>query len=158
MKKLCGFLIVLSNLFSVFPLWAAVIPDPVICFQDLQVNFFQENTVYQALSLYNVPQGLWEPISLTLKARSNQVPERMRKITARMVPNPLEFPMQREITAGILKQVLKDVFYETMKKYQVDERPTTDLAFDYIFTKQLPKFIFCFGEEAKELAPSFDKF
>ncbi len=155
MKKLFSFLIVLSNLLFISSV-CSVTPDSVACFKDLQINFFQENLVSQALSLYNIPQGLWGPISLTLKTTSYQIPERMKKLTANMVPNPIEYPMQRGPTAQLLKRVLKDVFYETMKKYQVNERPTADFIFDYIFTKQLPKFVFCFGEEAKSLAPSFD--
>jgi hypothetical protein len=155
MKKLLGFLIVLSNLLLMLPI-RSVTPDPIACFNDLQINFYQENIVHQALSLYNIPQGLWSPISFTLKTTSFQIPERMRKITARMVPNPIEFPMQRAAASEILKKVLKDVLYETLTKYQVNERPRADFIFDYIFTKQLPKFIYCFGEEAKLLAPSFD--
>lgn len=155
MKKFLSFLIVLYNLMFILPIWS-VTQDPVPCFKYLQVNFFQENIVSQALSLYNIPQGLWAPISQTLKTKSYQVPERMRKITARMVPNPIEYPMQLGPTAELLKEVLKDVFYETMTKYQVNERPTADFIFDYIFTKQLPKYANCFGEEARSLAPSFD--
>lgn len=154
MKKLLSFLIVLAT-FSISSIWS-VIPDQNACFRDLQVNFFQERTVYQALSLYRIPQGLWEPISSTLKMKSYQVPERMQRITARMVPNPIEFPMQRAITAEILKKVLKDILYETMTKYQVNERPTADFVFDYIFMRQMRKFIYCFGEEVRALAPEFD--
>jgi len=149
-------LIFLFSTFAIFSNGWCATDSRAYCFKDLQVNFFNENVVYQALSLYRIPQGLWAPISQNLKIRSNQVPERMRKITAAMVPNPLNYPMQNEIASKLLKQVLLDVFYETMTKYQVNERPTADFVFDYIFTQQLPKMINCFGEDARKLAPSFE--
>lgn len=143
--------------FLVFPkiTWSTV-PNSIPCYRDLQANFFQEAIVYQGLSLYNIPQGLWAPITQTLRLKSSEVPQRMQRVTAHMVPNPIEYPMQRGPTAKILKQVLMDIFYETMRKYQVNERPTADFIFDYIFAQQFSKFIDCFGEEARELAPSFD--
>lgn len=126
------------------------------CLDDLELNFFEAGLVHQSLSIYRIPQGLWSPISQDLTTRSTQIPVRMHKATARMVPNPLSYPMQKGIVAKILKEILQDVFYETMSKYQVNERPTADFAFDYIFAEQLPKFINCFGEEARKLAPSFE--
>lgn len=155
MKRLLVILLLLSSIIFKGSGWA-VIPDPIPCFKDLQINFFRESLVYQSLSLYKIPQGLWEPISKTLRMKSYQVPERMRRVTANMVPNPIEYPMQREETAKILKKVLMDIFYETMTKYQVNERPTADFIFDYIFKNQLQLFINCFGEEARKLATPFD--
>jgi len=130
--------------------------DPSDCYKDLQLNFFQEELVYQALSIYRIPQGLWARISGDLKSRSSQIPGRMRQATARLVPNPLDYPMQKEFASKLLKKTLMNVFYETMSQYQVNERPTADFAFDYIFAQQLPKFIDCFGENARKLAPTFE--
>lgn len=134
----------------------AVNPDRVACVYDLEVNFFQESLVTQALSLYPIPQGLWGKITATLRTKSQTIPDRMKRVTANMVPNPIEYPMQKFETAQILKKVLMDVFYETMIKYQVNERPTADFIFDYIFTQQMPNFIRCFGEEVRVMAPDFD--
>lgn len=155
MKKLFSIFIYLTLLVTPGASWSIAV-DPIRCYKELQLNFFQEAIVYQGLSLYTIPQGLWAPISQTLRLKSSEIPQRMKRVTANMVPNPIEYPMQRGPTARILKQVLMDIFYETMSKYQVNERPTADFIFDYIFTQQLSKFIDCFGEEARELAPSFD--
>lgn len=155
MRRVSVILVILMTLCNSPSLWS-VVPDPIPCFKDLQVHFFQESLVTRALSLYNIPQGLWSKINDTLTAKSYTVPDRMKTVTANMVPNPIEYPMQRGPTSKILKKVLMDVFYETMTQYQVNERPTADFVFDYIFTEQMPKFIHCFGEVAKELAPDFD--
>lgn len=128
-----------------------VVPDPIPCVLDLETRFFDERIVNQGLSLYNVRQELWAPINQLLQRKSLEVPERMKRRTAFMVPNPIEYPIQRGATAKILKQVLFEVFLETMREYRANERPTADFIFDYIFSEQLPRFIRCFGEEARQL-------
>jgi hypothetical protein len=133
-----------------------VVSDSSPCFKQLQTRFFEEPIVNQALSLYNIRQELWSPINQRLRFVSLGVPKRMKSKTAYMVPNPLEFPMQREMTAKILKDVLFEVFLETLRFYQVNERPSADFAFDYIFAKQMPRFVACFGPEAQKLFPEFD--
>lgn len=132
-----------------------VVPDPIPCFIELETRFFNEYIVNQGLSLYNIREELWLPINQLLQRKSLEVPERMKIRTAFMVPNPIEYPMQRGKTAKILKDVLFEVFLEAMREYHANERPTADFIFDYIFYAQLPKFVECFGEEAKKLKPKF---
>lgn len=134
----------------------SVVPDPIPCFLELETHFFVESIVNQGLSLYNIRQELWLPINQLLQAKSAEVPERMKRRTAYMVPNPIEYPMKRAVTAKILKEVLFEVFMEAMHEHYTAEEPETDSIFDYIFTKQLPLFIKCFGPEAKVLQPNFD--
>lgn len=133
-----------------------VVPDRIPCFLYLETHFFAEPIVSQALSLYNIRQELWVSIQVYLQKISLEVPERMKRRTAYMVPNPIEYPMQRVVTAKILKEVLFEVFMEAMREYNSNERPRADFVFDYIFTQQLPNFIKCFGPEVQELRPIFD--
>jgi hypothetical protein len=133
-----------------------VVPDPIPCFLYLETHFFTESIVSQALSLYNIRQELWVPINAYLQTKSFEVPARMKQRTAYMVPNPIEYPMQRSIAAKILKEVLFEVFLEAMREYHANEMPNAAFVFDYIFTQQLPNFIKCFGPEVQELKPSFD--
>ena len=130
-----------------------VVPDPIPCVLALEKNFFVEPIVNQALNLYNIRQELWLPINQLLQVKSAEVPERMKRRTAYMVPNPIEYPMQKAATAKILKEVLFEVFAEALRVYHVDDKAGP--AFDYIFTEQLPSFVRCFGPEAKKLQPKF---
>lgn len=140
-----------SSTVAAFP---SVVPDRVPCVSILETHFFVEPIVNQALSLYNIRQELWLPINEILQAKSAQVPERMKRKTAHMVPNPIEYPMQRAMTAKILKDVLFEVFREALRVYHVDDK--AEHAFNYIFREQLPQFVRCFGPEAKKLEPKFD--
>lgn len=128
-----------------------VVPDPIACLMDLETHFFVEPIVNQGLSLYDIRQELWIPINISLQQKSRTVPDRMKKETAFMVPNPIEYPMQRLPTATILKKVLFEVFLEAMDDYWVNERPRSDNIFAYIFSQQFPRFTACFGEEVREL-------
>lgn len=135
----------------------SVVPDRIPCFDALEIGFFSEPIVNQALSLYNVRQELWVPINELLKQKSLKVPERMKMQTAYMVPNPIEYPMQRAVTAKILKQVLFEILEEVIHQYPTTEIPgepaNARLIFDYIFSQQFPEFLKCFGPEVMELKP-----
>lgn len=133
-----------------------VVPDPVPCVRDLEMTFFPEYIVSQGLSMYGIRQEIWQPINLSLQQKSPSVPDRMKIKTAYMVPNPIEYPMQNGPTAKILKQVLLEVFLESMREFYVNDQPRANMIFDYIFSRQLPRFVRCFGEEANELAPTSD--
>jgi hypothetical protein len=132
-----------------------VVPDPVGCVEFLETHFFDQALVNQALNLYQVRQELWLPINQLLQVKSIAVPERMKQRTAFLVPNPLEYPMQKGATAKILKEVLYQVFYESLTVYASDESSKAPAIFGYIFAEQFPMFVRCFGDEAQSLNDSF---
>ena len=134
-----------------FSLCSTVIPDPVPCFIALETRFFKEEIVNQALSLYDIRQELWLPMNALLQRKSGEVPERMKKETAFMVPNPIEYPMNRVVTAKILKGVLFNVFNEVILEYQPQKSAQSKIIFEYIFSRQISDFIKCFGPETIEL-------
>lgn len=128
-----------------------VVPDRIPCLVILETGFFVESIVNQGLSLYNVRQELWLPINEHLRNISLEVPERMKKRTAYMIPNPIEYPMQKAATAKILKDVLGEVFNEVLRQYPTHEIPNSNMIFEYIFSRRFPEFIKCFGPEVMGL-------
>lgn len=134
----------------------SVAPDPIPCLKNLELYFFDEIIVSEALSLYGIRQEIWLPVTQRLRGKNLNVPLLMKEKTAYMVPNPLEYPMQKDAVAKILKDVLYEVFMENMVFYRIDRQPTANFIFDYIFTQQMPLFIRCFGEKARDLQPVFD--
>lgn len=141
--------------FSKLAALPSVVPDPNPCLLILETHFFQEGIVNQALSLYNVRQELWLPINQRLKQKNFEIPERMKVKTAYMVPNPIEYPMNKAVTAKILKEVLYEIFMEVVREYRVGASASPEYIFDYIFSQNLPKFIDCFGPAAEKLRPKF---
>lgn len=126
-----------------------VVPDPIACVSELELHFFKQPFVNQALSLYNVRQELWLPIDIRLQQKSLEVPTRLKRRTAYMVPNPLEYPMQRAKVGEVLKEILFEVLKEVMKEYYLDKEYSTPLIFNYIFDKQLASFNACFDSADK---------
>lgn len=133
-----------------------VVPDPVRCVKEIETHFFQDYIVNQGLSLYNIREELWVPINMALQRNSTSVEARMIRKTAFMVPNPLEYPMQRGATAKLLKDALYEVFVESVKEYWNVDSGTAKNMFEYIFAQQFQQFIDCFGEEAKSLLPTIE--
>lgn len=130
---------------------SAVVPDPIPCVMDLETHFFSPQIVNQALSFYHVREELWPLINKELEEKNKEVPRLMIKWTANMVPNPIEYPMQKLQTAEVLKKVLFSLFQEILAKYYVDRVGVTAPAFNYIFEQQKDRFIFCFGEEVQKM-------
>lgn len=142
------------TILCIAPFYARAAIDPSPCFKDLQLHFFQEPIVGQAFGLYEIPQGLWVPVMQSLQRRGLEIPNRLKDKTARLVRNPIDFPMDKKIAAQLLIATLFEVFLETMQEYQIQEQPTAHLIFDYILSKQADKFIGCFGEVVRPLIPS----
>lgn len=153
--KLLLFIVIVMSPIKTYSL-PSVAQDPVPCLKDLELNFFSPDLVNQALSLYGIRQELWAPVSNRLIGKSREIPHLMKIKTAYMVPNPIEYPMNKAAAAKLLKEALHQVFTENMIFYEINQQPTSDFIFDYIFSKQMPLFVRCFGESALELQPIFD--
>ena len=125
-------------LLCIFLPWSSegVIPDTPPCLLRLETAFFQQEPLYQAFSFYQVPQGLWEPLYESLQAKSPSIPERMKQKTAYMVPNPIEYPLQKQATWKILKIVLYTLFEEVMHSYHISQSAIIEGVFNYLVEKQ----------------------
>lgn len=153
-KKISSLFLLFSAICGSFPV-EALVTDPSPCLRELELHFFDPTLVNQALSMYNVPQGTWATILQSLQERSASVPERLKSKTAGMYPNPIAYPLQKGPTAKLLKDTLYEVFVEALAQNGVHEQPTVGLMFDFIFSRQMPSLIQCFGPEVLEIAPQF---
>lgn len=135
---------------------SAVVPDLAPCIVSLETHFFEQDIVFEAFSMFNIPQGVWTQATLQLQEISSTVPSRMKKKTAHMVPNPIEYPMQEIPAAKIMISVLYDVFIEVMRYYYVDDQPRAGNVFNYILSRQSPKMIYCFGDEVTTILPKIE--
>lgn len=127
-------------LYLIFSLEVGALPTVVIDhasdFIEIENEFFRPGLVSQALCLYGVREELWVPICHRLKDKSLNIIRMMKQRTAFMVPNPIEFPLNRNETPLILKEVLFEIFDETMFYYGVDQKPIVNFIFEYILMRQ----------------------
>jgi hypothetical protein len=154
MKQILKLLLISLCLFTIEA--TAYVADRSPCLRDLQMNFFRPEIVNESLSLYSIPAGLWVPILNDLQLRSRDIPAIMKKMTYRRVPNPLEYPMDDQEAAKILKAALFQIFTDVMRRYYITEHPTLDYIFDYILYKELPRLVNCFGDQVRDLVPEFE--
>lgn len=129
----------------------AVAPDRIPCVEELEVHFFSPSVVNQALNFYQVRQELWPLINTELEERSKTVPRLMIEASSNMVPNPIEYPMQKRKTAELLKKVLFKLFEEVLIKYYANKAGVTAPAFNYVFEQQKDRFVQCFGPEVEQM-------
>lgn len=153
-KKIATFLVLfLSTLFSVYG------DEEMGCYNRLEVDFFNEKFVAEALQLNHVYQSSWYLFNSALKVSAGAVPMMVQRRAEKMTPNPLRYPIQKREAALLLNQVLFEVFDKTVKEFGLtnlsssafNQNAIIDM-FRYIRAKQSPRFVACFGEDIdKEL-------
>lgn len=147
-------------LLAILVLTCSFVQDPSPCLKNMQLHFFETTRVNEVLNFYQIPQEYWSPIVIEIQLRSVEVPGRMKQKTNRMVPNPIEYPMNRNQAAKLLKETLYEVFSESIRASSTTQHgrlplqeSTIELMFNYLFYKQMPKLIACFGPTVQELVP-----
>lgn len=147
-------------LLAILSLSCSFVQDPSPCLKNLQLHFFEPPRVNEVLNFYRIPQEYWTPIVIEIELRSLEVPGRMKQKTNRMIPNPIEYPMNKNQAAKLLKATLYEVFSESIRASSTTQHgrlplqePTIELMFNYLFYKQMPRLIDCFGPSVQELVP-----
>ena len=138
-------LLLTSLLILSFPL-AATAEIPA-CYKDLELNFFKVNLLNEALSLHAVSQSNWSLINMELQRNIKRVPEIVRQRAKGMDPNPFEIPFQSHAAAELLRQVLLEVFSETLAIFHITNQSNIEEMFQYIRERQSQRLVACFGEE-----------
>jgi hypothetical protein len=111
------------------------------CYRQLQTDFFGEQQVAQALSLYKVQQTAWRLIFNDLRKAAQGVPALVQARANAKVPNPLAPPFDAGGAIQILQESLFQVFYSTMMRYSSDphnriNQNTINGAFRYLWDSQ----------------------
>lgn len=89
------------------------------CVQALELQFFQQNLVQEALSLHGVSQSNWNLIYYELSKRVKKVPEIVARRASQMQPNPYGPPYKPFLLQEIVESVLLAVFKETLLQFSI---------------------------------------
>lgn len=124
------------------------------CYKDLQIDFFNQQYIYEALDLYaldNIYQSQWVQIVRKLREEQKNVPQIIRLKANRMRPNPLEYPFQKDKAEELLVQTLYEIFARVMQDY-VSLLPdqTIQNMFAYIKQQQAGRLEACLGGEHRQ--------
>lgn len=121
------------------------------CYRSMQVTFFNENLVAQALALHRIDQNLWRFIAQDLKAASGKVPAIVQAQARALNPNPLERPFNPDGAFKILESSLYSVYFPIVNSYR-NKTSTSNInnntiydTFRYIWLQQQAYLLKCLG-------------
>lgn len=137
--------------------YAAAVLMPVLapcemppCYRDLEANFFNPKLVSEALSLHSVFQSSWTLIISELQTNVKRVPELVKARAKQMERNPFEPTFQPQEAAALLRQVLFEVFSQTLADFHITNQNNINEMFQYIRERQSYRFLACFGDLKEE--------
>jgi hypothetical protein len=120
--------------------------DSPPCFRQLELNFFREKYVREALSFHeNISQGIWTPIVTALRAKSKEIPGIVKEKARRMERDPLDHPFQPEPAAQLLRNTLYEEFTKVLYNFQITNTWIIQDMFRYITHKYADEIQRCFG-------------
>lgn len=121
------------------------------CYRNMQVTFFNENLVAQALALHRIEQDMWRYIVQDLRAASGNVPAIVQAQARSLNPNPLERPFNPDGAFKILESALYSVYFPVLNSYRYKKSMTNINnntiydSFRYIWLQQQAYLIKCLG-------------
>ena len=91
------------------------------CFRELQKDFFDNNTVTRAMSLY-IPyyQNQWSPILRTLQSKSRNISQELQKRARASGKSPLS-PFDPVEAEKLLMSVYSDIFTNVLNYYGLND-------------------------------------
>lgn len=121
------------------------------CYRQMEVTFFNENLVAQALALQRIDQSLWRFIARDLRAASNRVPAIVQAQARSLNPNPLQRPLNPDGAFKILEASLYAVYFPVLNAYrnQISNSNINNdsiyASFRFIWLQQQAYLVKCLG-------------
>ena len=117
------------------------------CYKDLEQNFFTTSITETAFSLYNVSQGSWGSIMVSIKNKTKGIHDRIWAKGRRMRRNPLDNKYEPDPAAELLRNELYDIFHAACRENFVTSDANIRAMFDYIEYRQASRIRACFGRD-----------
>jgi len=119
------------------------------CYRQLQVDFFNQDLVIQALSLFKVQQPAWRLIAQDLSLASRNVPAIVQYRARFKNPNPLDPVFDPNGAIQVLQDSLYEVCNSVMKRYtylpyNMINQNTINGVFRYVWDHQQSRIQACF--------------
>jgi hypothetical protein len=118
-------------------------PGAEDCSRELLISYFPKVFVEETLKKFNVPQDKWSAIVEDLAVKDKQVIKTVEDKAAKMNPNPLKDPQQRQQAVKLFRETLTELFTSTLKANGVtDEKQIGDMLND-IQQQKAKRFASC---------------
>lgn len=113
------------------------------CSKELLLSYFPENFVRESLKKYNVPQDKWNDIVKELNEKDKEIVKLVEEKAAKINPNPLKDPQQRQAAVKIFRETLTDAFSTTLKKNGVTDDNQIHQILDDVQQQKAKRFAQC---------------
>lgn len=123
------------------------------CSKDLLLAYFPEIFVNETLKKYNIPQDQWASINKELAARDQDVVKIVEEKAAKLTPNPLKDPQQRQTAVKIFRETLLQVFTDVISQHGVKDEKQIHAMLDDIQQQKAKRFAQCM-EKQKTTVPA----
>lgn len=144
MRKISQFIFFFVFLFSSSALMGW--DDSPSCFKELQLSFFKEKYVSEAMSLHSIYQSQWRVVVYQLSAISREIPQITKLRASRMYRNPIDYPFQPGPAAELLSTIFYEIFHKIMNDHNiVNEADIADM-FNFIVRSNANLIKACFGD------------
>jgi len=113
------------------------------CSQEILLSYFPSVFVGETLSKFNVPKDQWEAIKKELSARDREVIKQVEAKAAKMNPNPLKDPEQRQAAVKLFRESLYENFSAVLKSHGVQDEKQIQNMLDDIQQQKAKRFAHC---------------
>jgi len=137
-------------IFFALPITFFINAETPPCYKDIESNFFRVDFVSEALSIHSVPQSNWSLINIELQKNIKEVPSMVRARANRMRPNPFGTPFQPQEASELMRQVLLEIFSNTLATFHITNQQKVEEMFQYIRQRQSQRMLACFGQEEQQ--------
>jgi hypothetical protein len=127
------------------PVAAAVQTDE--CSKELLLSYFPEQFVNETLSKFKVPQDQWAGINKELTAKDKEVVKLVEEKAAKLSPNPLKDPQQRQAAVKIFRETLLQIFGDVLKAHNIKDEKQIQAMLDDIQQQKARRFAQCMEKQ-----------
>ena len=113
------------------------------CSKELLLAYFPEPFVNETLKKFNVPEDQWSAIDAELNAKNEDVIRTVEDKAAKLSPNPLKDPEQRQVAVKIFRETLFDIFSKVVKAHGVTDDKQIQSMLEDIQLQKAKRFAMC---------------
>lgn len=119
------------------------------CSKETLHAYFPESFLRETFAKFNVPKDKWDTIIKNLNEKDKNVIKIVEEKTAKMNPNPLKDPQQRQVVVKLLRETLLEVFSNELKANGVTDDKQISAMLDDIQQQKVKRIAECIKNEAQ---------
>lgn len=124
------------------------------CSQEILLSYFPEVFVKETLTKNNIPREKWDAINRDLASRDKEIIKIVESKAAKMNPNPLKDPQQRQMAVKLFRDTLVENFSAVMKSNGINDDKQIQVMLEDIQQQKAKRFARCMQQVRPAQQPS----